>query len=278
MTEIIAGNRPSMNWAQTLFNPLGTSNKIEFTRAWTLLFFLQVGIVLGPAFTSSVIGLVGGDAGGLAKFGLYASPVVFILTTVCSYIIHTRRLRDARKSTLWAVLILLPLFLGLAAFVSSVSSAAQRYDVMYQERVEYVANPEAFEAKKAEERAAKAKEQAEQAKERREKAIAECEAARSAADSAEQPETTCAEQVEQNAEAQNRQRGRGNWGGTEPPAYRSPTPSQLSFVLEPNLAQIQNIIIPLSFFLAIWSLMWVARAPFIKAKVTDDEAFGKHGR
>ena len=35
----------NMNWLQTLFNPTGTSPRLHFTRAWTLLFMLQLLVI-----------------------------------------------------------------------------------------------------------------------------------------------------------------------------------------------------------------------------------------
>ena len=79
--------RVRMKWLDTLFNPLGRSNKVEFTRAWTLLFFLQLFVVVLPVGFAIVAGLAGGDGAPIRKFGLYASPVVFNVTKFLSLVI-----------------------------------------------------------------------------------------------------------------------------------------------------------------------------------------------
>lgn len=250
MTDAQTLNPTPMRWLGTLFNPAGTSSKLEFTRAWTLLFFIQVFIVVVIPFLAGVVGLVGGDGGGLGRFATYASPIVFTVTTFCSYIIHTRRLRDGQKSSLWAVLILLPLFLGFFLFYTGISEKNVAYEKAYQERIEYVKDPDAFEAKKEVERA-------ERQEKRRAEAIAKCEAKRAESDAESEPEETCEEEYKSS-----QQRGNQSWGQQSQPEYRSPTPSKIDYILEPNLTAISNAVIPLSALLAIWSLMWVARVPF----------------
>lgn len=256
MTETHASESPKTLRFSAFFNPIGKSTKIEFTRGWTLLFFCQVFIILGPWFTALIIGTVGGDPTPIQKFGLYGSALVFGLTTFMSFVLHSRRLRDAGKTSLWAIFILLPLFIAIGLFTLSVRSSAQAYEKMYDERVAYVASPEEFEAQKA-------KEKQEKANEERDRAIAACEAARAKAADANKDvdrTLTCMESVEG---AEKEQGGQGNRGKKSDPAYKSPTPPQVAYVLESNLPIIQYVIIPLSLFLAIWSLMWVARAPFV---------------
>jgi len=158
MTDTTVIEKPRMRWLDTLFNPSGTSTKIEFTRAWTLLFFLQLAVVVLPWFAAFVMGLAGGDGQAIGRFGLYMSPIIFVTTTVLSYVIHTRRLRDAGKSTLFALLILVPLLLGLARFGTSVMHKAGEYATLYEDRQEYLDDPIAFREKKAEERQKKIEE------------------------------------------------------------------------------------------------------------------------
>ncbi|MEM9054449.1 MAG: DUF805 domain-containing protein [Pseudomonadota bacterium] len=244
MTETSADRLP-MSWLGTLFNPSGTSTKIEFTRAWTLLFFLQLGVVMLPWFISFVMGLTGGDGRSVGRFGLYLSPIVFIVTTVMSYIIHTRRLRDAGKSTLFAILILLPLLLGVGLFGSSVAGKSAEYASLYEQRQKYLDDPIAFRERKAE-----------MEQEKLAEAKAKClEAVSAASGESETTEEDC-EKVTQNGRGQ----GQRGPGGQEPTSPENPLPSQGDFILRPNLSQIQTIIIPLSGLLAIWSLLWVARA------------------
>ncbi|MEM7491884.1 MAG: DUF805 domain-containing protein [Pseudomonadota bacterium] len=249
MTDTQSTTLSPMRWLDTLFNPVGTSSKLDFTRAWTLLFFIQVSVVVIIPFVAGVVALVGGTADALSTFALYASPIVFIVTTLSSYIIHTRRLRDASKPTWLAVLILVPLFVGCFLFYQGMTSKSEAYETAYQERAEYLKNPDAFEAIKERERA-------EATEKARERALKRCEAQRAKAGEDAEFEETCETQVENE-----RRSGSGGWDNQSEPEYRSPTPSKTTYILEPNLAAIQNAVIPLSLFLAIWSLMWVARVP-----------------
>ncbi|MGB3624594.1 MAG: hypothetical protein WA989_02125, partial [Henriciella sp.] len=57
------------------------------------------------------------------------------------------------------------------------------------------------------------------------------------------------------------QRGRGGPGGRGM-GVEQPLPAKAPTVLKAALPMIQNVIIPLSALIAIWSLMWVARVPF----------------
>lgn len=133
-----------MKWLDTLFNPLGRSNKVEFTRAWTLLFFLQLFVVVIPFGLAIVAGLAGGDGGPIGKFGLYASPVVFVVTTLLSFIIHARRLQDAGKWVVLSGIVLVPLIIGMMQFTSGLQSKAAAYDALYEKRTDYLADPKAW--------------------------------------------------------------------------------------------------------------------------------------
>ncbi len=137
-----------MSWIGSLFNPTGKSPKLHFTRVWTVCFFLQFLIVVIPFGLGIVIGLAGGDPSGIKTFGLYASPVVFIATTIISFVAHSRRLNDAGKLSLWAVLVLIPLLIGMALFMSGVMQKSAEYDEIYKRRAEYLAEPNAWRARR----------------------------------------------------------------------------------------------------------------------------------
>jgi uncharacterized membrane protein YhaH (DUF805 family) len=219
-----------MNWAQTLFNPTGESPRLHFTRAWTALFVAQLLVVILPVTTALVLDLAGGDGSSVKVLGLYASPIVFIVTTLMSYVIHSRRLNDAGKPQLLAVIPLIPLLIGFALFFVSVGSTATQYDKQFEMRQEYRANPDAFQEKQREQRA---------------------EAQRQAEASG-----------EESGNQQDRQRrGRGGPGGPGQ-GFDQPLPSKSYYVIKRAAPNIQNVIIPLSALIAIWSLMWVARVPF----------------
>ncbi|MEM1390496.1 MAG: DUF805 domain-containing protein [Pseudomonadota bacterium] len=253
MTDPQTTTLSPMRWLDTLFNPVGTSNKLDFTRAWTLLFFIQVSIVVVIPFVAGTVSLVGGTGAALSRFAIYASPIVFIVTTLSSYIIHTRRLRDASKPTWLAVLILIPLAAGMFSFVSSVYQKSSQYDALYQDRQLYLTDRPAYDAKQAEQ-AKKAQERASE----RAKAAAEAEARRAEELAKREP---CP--ADPNEDAENAGSG-GNRGGSwnsDEPSPEDPLPNQIEFVLTPNLGAVQGSVIPISALLAVWSLVYVARAP-----------------
>lgn len=133
-----------MKWLDTLLNPLGRSNKLEFTRAWTLLFFLQFFAVVLPIGFSIVIGLAGGNGGAVTTFGMYVAPIVFVTTTVMSFIIHARRLKDANKWIILSGIVLIPLLLGMMQFTSGLQQSAADYDRLYEKRADYLADQKAW--------------------------------------------------------------------------------------------------------------------------------------
>ena len=137
-----------MSWIGSLFNPTGKSPKLHFTRIWTVCFFLQFLIVVVPFGLGIVISLAGSDPSGIKLFGFYASPVVFIVTTVISYVAHSRRLNDAGKLSLWAVLVLIPLLVGFFLFAGQMAAKSAEYDEIYKRRAEYLAEPDAWRARR----------------------------------------------------------------------------------------------------------------------------------
>ncbi len=44
-------NPHEMKWGQVLFNPLGTSPKLHFSRAWTFMFLGRVLLFIVPVFS-----------------------------------------------------------------------------------------------------------------------------------------------------------------------------------------------------------------------------------
>lgn len=237
----------NMNWLQTLFNPAGESPRLHFTRAWTMLFMMQLLIILVPFAIAAVINMAGGNGKPVGAFGLYATPVVFIVTTLMSYVIHSRRLRDAGKLPVLAIVPLIPLVLaGLALFATTEAESA-KYDKRFDMRQEFLADPDAFRAKQNEQQK-KAREEAEQR-------AAEAEA------KGEEPKP------------QQGPRGRpgpGGPGGTM--GLEKPLPPKAQTVLKASLPTFQNVIILLSGFVAIWSLLWVARVPFFGTYPGDPES------
>lgn len=237
-----------MNWLQTLFNPTGTSPRLHFTRAWTLLFMLQLLIIVGPWFAALILGAAGGDGTSVGMFGVYATPAVFIVTTLISYVIHSRRLNDAGKSQLLAMIPLIPLVIAVVVFIGGAQQQAAQYDKRFEMRQEYLADPDAFRARQREEQ--------EKAKEEAEKRAAETGA--SGEETGEQPQGQ-------------RRRGQGGPGGGMM-SLDQPMPPKAETVLKNALPAIQMIIIILSFPIAIWSLMWVARVPYFGRYPGRDDA------
>ena len=239
-----------MNWLATLFNPTGASPKLHFTRAWTALFFTGLLTWVGIGAIISIAGIVGADTSGAGVFHGYLIAVVMGLTSIMSYVIHTRRLNHAGKVSLRALIILLPLVLGAAAMFGGVTSKAQAYDELYEARAEFLEDPAAW-------REARLEEQREAAK---------------------------AEGAEDGDEQESEQSGRGGppGGWNQGPSADNPLPGKEEFILRPNIGTFSMIIVGFNTLIMIWSLLWVARVPnFGKekddAQIADLEPAGPFG-
>ena len=141
-----------LNGLAALFNPSGETSRVHFTRAWTLLFFMRTFAVLLPVLLSAILAASGGDADAVG--GLYALvPVVFVATAIMSLILHVRRLSDARRSPLWAGLVLMPMIAAAAVFLVSVPGANAAFDKTHGDaQVESEDAPPGDEASRAEAR------------------------------------------------------------------------------------------------------------------------------
>lgn len=236
------GDPAKMNWLDTFLNPAGESPKLHFTRAWTILFF--AGVLAWPGFgiASFIAGAAGMDTSGLSAFHGYLIAVVLGVSSILSFVIHSRRLNHAGKTSLWAILILIPLALGSVSFLGGISGKAAEYQALYDKRTVYLEDPAAWREARLEEQR-KAQAEAEQAR-------LEAEAARAAGE-------------EPSGEgAQNRgQRGGppGGFGGGPNP--ENPLPTKEAFIVRPNLMSFFGPIFLLSIPIMIWSLTWVARKP-----------------
>lgn len=231
-----------MSWLETFFNPAGKSPKLHFTRAWTVLFFTGVIAWLGIGFVIFIFGAAGADTTGMSIFHGYLIAVVLAVTSVLSFVIHTRRLNHAGKISIRALIVLLPLILGAVAFMGGVSGKAAEYDKLYEQRAEYLADPGAWRDARLEERRT--------AQEEAEKARLEAEEARANS-----------EDGEANS-GQRGQRGGGPQGGfNQGPSVENPLPSKEEFIVRPNLGAFYMPIAGLSALIMIWSLLWVARVP-----------------
>ena len=244
-----------MSWLDTLFNPAGKSPKLHFTRAWTALFFTGLFAWMGVGFIISVLGIAGADTSGLSVFHGYLIAGVLALTSICSYVAHTRRLNHAGKISLRAIIVLIPLILATVVFLGGMTGKAVEYNDLYEARAEFLEAPVAWREARLEER----REQQAEA----EKARQEAEAAREAGEDG--------ENAGENRGGQNggqRGGGQGNWN--QGPSAENPLPSKESFIVRPNLGAFNSIIVGLNTLIMIWSLLWVARVPnFGKSKETD---------
>lgn len=117
----------SLAWLPTLFWPFGETSRVHFTRAWTVLFFARVFALVLPLLFIGIMAASGAEAPspGIA-FGIFG--VMVALTLICSFVLHLRRLADARRSPLWGGLVWLPVLLAFAVFIAVGSQANARFD------------------------------------------------------------------------------------------------------------------------------------------------------
>lgn len=134
-------NPHEMNWVQTLFNPLGASPKLHFSRAWTFMFLGRVLLLVVPVMGVLVASLAGAGLGGAWKPvealilpvpALLVPFFVFtIVTELTSWVAHVRRFHEAHKSPLLAMIVLIPLTLGLAGFYLGAQGGIAQYEAMH---------------------------------------------------------------------------------------------------------------------------------------------------
>jgi uncharacterized membrane protein YhaH (DUF805 family) len=250
------GDPAKMNWLETFLNPAGESPKLHFTRAWTMLFF--AGLLAWPGFwlIRFLVGTAGMDTAGMSAFHGYLIAVVLGVSSILSFVIHSRRLNHAGKTSLWAVIILLPLALGSLAFLGGISAKAAEYQQLYDQRAEYLEDPAAWRETRLEERR-KAQAEAEQARLEREAAEA----------SGEAPSGDGAQN-----RAQRRGPPGGDRGGFNP---ANPLPPKEAFIVRPVLLTFFAPIFLLSIPIMIWSLTWVARKPGRDQAVSPAVGYGE---
>tara|TARA_R110002051_G_scaffold214052_1_gene278886 strand:- start:43 stop:837 length:795 start_codon:yes stop_codon:yes gene_type:complete len=128
----------TMNWIQTLFNPMGQSSKLHFSRAWTFMFMGRLLLYLVPTFVVAILGIAGLETARFSKpvsFGPVPVPAMLVpfvlfalLTEYTSFVAHVRRLAEAGRSTLLAGIVLLPLILGMLAFAGGAAMGNAQYE------------------------------------------------------------------------------------------------------------------------------------------------------
>lgn len=239
-----------MNWFDTFFNPTGKTPTLHFTRAWTVLFMAQlISVFFIGWLLTGIISIAGADTEALEIGEGYFIALVFVITTVLSYIIHVRRLNHAGRSPLWAIIVLIPVLVALAQFTGTLVQKSAEYDELYSARTEFLEDPAAWRANKlVEQREAQEKAVAERAKRREE-----------------------APEVPEMCKAANANSGGGGGGNRGPggrggfgdrgPNAEQPLATKEKFILRPAAAGVVQPIMMLSLPIMIWTLLWVARAP-----------------
>lgn len=129
-----------MNWAQTLFNPFGKTSKLHFSRAWTLMFMGRILLYIVPSFAVGIATMAGANMEGANKpvnLVLITVPTLLvpfavytIVTEFTSFVAHTRRLSEARRPAWLAVIVLVPMMLGLLAYNVGTQGGAMQYKQM----------------------------------------------------------------------------------------------------------------------------------------------------
>lgn len=141
-----------MNWRNTLFNPFGKTYKLHFTRAWTFMFMGRLLLYIVPSFIAMIAGIAGVNTEGMntpVSLVLFSVPALLLpfavftlVTDYTSFVVHVRRLTEAGRSAFMAVIVLVPLLLGLIAYALGTQGGAAQYRQMHAP-----ANTEAVEAK-----------------------------------------------------------------------------------------------------------------------------------
>lgn len=224
-----------MNWVQTLFNPFGMTSKLHFSRAWTFMFMGRVLLFFVPVFSVFIAGLAGASIPGAWKppefmpLPIPALLVPFFLFTIVteftSWVAHMRRLADANRSTVLATIVLVPLFLGLAGFALGTFAGVKGYEQM-QGSAAAPSSAESPEAEGADGTGAET-----------DNAEAESASETQAGSSGEQAQSAA-------------QRGR-----------RGPPPTQKQMALGAGMGLAQLLWAIPSFFVMLWTLLYVARLP-----------------
>lgn len=116
-----------MTWSDSYTDPRGATSRVHFTRAWTLLFFVRLVWWLAFSMLALVFASAGaGDPGAYLPPG-WAFLVLLVVTAVASVVLHVRRLTDAQRNPLWAVLVFLPILIGGVGFVQGLGMASGEY-------------------------------------------------------------------------------------------------------------------------------------------------------
>lgn len=120
-----------LNWAQSLFNPFGATPRLHFTRVWTALFFARLVVFAVPIALATLLSMSGTKM-GFDPIPVWGFPLIVFLTGLGSFVLHLRRLSNAKRSGLWAFLSVIPVVLGLIGFVAGTQFGSEEYRVAVQ--------------------------------------------------------------------------------------------------------------------------------------------------
>lgn len=229
--EDVAG----MNWMQSLTNPFGETSRLHFTRAWTGLFFFRLIWYVGFSVLAAIFAAAGAENAGNYVPPSWAFLGVIVLTAIASLILHIRRLSDARRSALWAVLVGVPAVIALIGFALGTVGGARAYEQAV-DRIER----EAAAALQAPVDPADASPQ-----------DAESETADPAADG----------DGARDGESRGGEARRGGERRQRGPEFDPAQISQRAFAFDAGVSMALALWAVPSFLVMLWSLLWVGRLP-----------------
>lgn len=112
------------NWLSEFLDPTGQTRKTVFLRGQTVL-----GILRGFVFVAAI-----GASAGSPWVGAGIGAIGLLILLVLSLVSHVRRLNDAGRSPLLALVIVFPLALALTTGVFSAAGASSKLEQMQAER------------------------------------------------------------------------------------------------------------------------------------------------
>jgi uncharacterized membrane protein YhaH (DUF805 family) len=118
-----------LNWPQALLLPFGETSRLHFTRVWTALFFVRLIVFAVPITFSVLLSVSGVDDHGFSAIPLWGFPFVVLVTGAMSFVLHTRRLANAKRNALWSILAIIPIVVGGLGFVAGLTEGAKDYEV-----------------------------------------------------------------------------------------------------------------------------------------------------
>ncbi|MEL6727070.1 MAG: hypothetical protein AAFP81_12365 [Pseudomonadota bacterium] len=116
-------------WPEALLLPFGETARLHFTRAWTGLFFVRLIVFAVPIALTVILSASGVDDPGFSAIPLWGFPLVVIATGLMSFVLHVRRLTNAKRSAVWAILAILPIVAGGLGFVAGLSEGGRDYEI-----------------------------------------------------------------------------------------------------------------------------------------------------